>query len=130
MADVIDLFGRAMAAQRPRKEYRPCCPAADGMPAARLFLVFRNNDYLVLNYDDLESIGNPPGVPPNDVAMLRFRGSVVREVRIEGKRLLDVVDYLWKRLTTKIEETPNGWIGRMDGSTAVVTRISVREIRG
>src|SRR5262249_59021860 len=92
MADVIDLFGRGTVAAEPEGAYRAFRTLAGGEPERGLFLVFRNNvDYLIVSYDDLESIGNPRGVDPNRVVLLRFRGTVAREVRIEGARLLDLV---------------------------------------
>ena len=129
MADVIDLFGGGAAACQKEKGYRAVRPFFDGEPEGGLFLVFRNDvDYLILSYADLESIGNPPGVDPNAVALLRFRGTVAREVRVEGERLLDLVDHLWHRRAACIKEMPEGWPGPLDGSVTVVTRMSVREI--
>jgi hypothetical protein len=128
MADVIDLFGGGTAA-RALGGYRAVRLFSDGEPEGGLFLVFRNNvDYLILSYADLESIGNPSGVDPNEVALLRFCGTAPREVRIEGVRLLDLVDHLWHRRAACIRETPEDWSGPLDGSVPVVTRMSVREL--
>ena len=124
---MFGVYGEAEA-EWPKGEYRAFRPSpAYKGPEPRLFLVFRNQDYLILHYGDLESIGNPPGVEPNDVVLLRFRGSVPREVRIEGRRLLDAVRYLWREQLTWLKETPAGWDGYADHSAAVITSITVRE---
>jgi hypothetical protein len=129
MADVIDLFGRGTAVAELKGGYRAFRLFLDGEPEGGLFLVFRNNvDYLILSYADLESIGNPPGADPNEVVLLRFRGTAPREVRIEGLRLLDLVDQLWHQRAACIKEMPEGWSGPLDGSVPVVTRMSVREV--
>src|SRR5271166_1802099 len=108
MGEVIGVYGVA-AADPPQDEYRAFKPSTARWPEPRLFLVFRNQDYLILSYDDLESIGNPPGVEANSVVLLRFRGSVPREVRIEGQRLLGAVHYLWRQQVAWLQETPEGW---------------------
>ncbi|SRR5579883_548586 len=123
MAEVIELFDGSGAQGAPEHEYRPCQPSAVQEP--RLFLVFRDRDYLILHYADLEDIGNPPGVEPNDVVRLRFRGRFTREVRIEGRRLLDVVRPLWRQQVAWLKEAPAWWDGPLDGSVPVITRISV-----
>jgi hypothetical protein len=127
MSEVIGVYG-VEEAKQPKYEYRAFKrPTANSGPEPRLFLVFRNQDYLILDYFDLESIGNPPGVDPNDVVLLRFRGSVPREVRIEGRRLLDAVQYLWRERVAWLKETPAGWDGYAVDSVAVITSINVRE---
>ena len=132
MADVIELFGVGAVARRTEDGgYRAFRLFGNGEPGRGLFLVFRNNvDYLILSYADLESIGNPPGVAPNDVVLLRFRGTVAREVRVEGVRLLHLVDQLWHGRAACIREAPEGWSGPLDGSVPVITRMNVRELRG
>ena len=128
MAEIFDLFGGAEAEASPENGYRPCRPSTAQEP--RLFLVFRNRDYLILHYIDLEDIGNPPGVEPNDVVRLRFRGRFTREVRIEGCRLLDVVRPLWQQQVPWLKEAPEGWDGPLDGSIPVITRITVLPATG
>jgi hypothetical protein len=115
-------------AASPADDYQACSPSTAKEPEPRLFLVFRNRDYLILRFADLESIGNPPGVEPNDLVLLRFHGSVIRDVRIEGRRLLDVVRHLWQQRIAWIKEKPEGWPGPLDGSVAVITRIGVRTV--
>ena len=107
--------------------YRAFGPSTARGQEPRLFLCFRNNDYLILSYDDLESISNPPGVEATGVVLLRFRGSVPREVRIEGQWLLTAVRHLWRQQVAWLKETPEGWDGPTDGQT-VITRMAVREL--
>ena len=85
MGEVIGVYGGEAAADLPQElNTGRSKPSTARWPEPRLFLVFRNHDYLILSYDDLESVGNPPGVEANSVVLLRFRGSVPREVRIRG----------------------------------------------
>ncbi len=129
MGKVIDLSGKSVLPPQQRDGY--CCFRLkdDGAPVERLFLVFRDpSQYLILAYDDMESIGPAPGRDPNSVAVLRFRGTVNREVRIDGGALMYVVDHLWRRQATCLSETPPGWRYRGDNSP-FITRISVRELR-
>ena len=128
MAEIFDLFGGAEADASPENEYRPC--GLRWLEEPRLFLVFRNRDYLILHYADLEDIGNPPGVEPNDVVRLRFRGRFTKEVRIEGRRLLDVVRPLWQQQVAWLKEVPEAWDGPLDGSIPVITRITVLPAAG
>jgi hypothetical protein len=128
MAEIFDLFDGAGAQGTPETEYRPCRPSTAQQPS--LFLVFRSRDYLILHYADLEDIGNPPGVEPNDVVRLRFRGKFTKEVRIEGRRLLDVVRPLWQQQVAWLKETPEEWDGPLDGSIPVITRITVLPAAG
>jgi hypothetical protein len=127
MANVIDFSGRNAAALKPGNSYR-AFEATDG-PQMHLFLVFRDpNRYLILRYSELESIAPVPGVDSNRAVMLRFSGSVVRDVRIDGRRLLDLVRHLRWHHVAYVEETPWKW-GLRDDSVASVTRIAVKEVR-
>jgi hypothetical protein len=128
MAEILDLFLGSSTQGAPENEYRPCRPSTVREPS--LFLVFRNRDYLILHYADLEDIGNPPGDEPNDAVRLRFRGKFTSEVRVEGRRLLDVVRYLWKQQIAWIKESPDKWDGPLDGSIPVITRITVLPAAG
>ena len=113
MGNVIDLSGRSVPPPQQRDGYRCFRTKEDGGPVERLFLVFRDpTQYLILAYDDLESIGPARRRDPNAVAVLRFRGTVNREVRIEGWALMYVVDRLWRRQATSLSETPPGWRSR------------------
>ena len=127
MADVIDISGRAMTDHRPKGGYR-AFETVD-RPEKHLFLVFRDpNRYLILRYAELESIGSVPGVDSNRAVMLRFAGSVTRDVRIDGRRLLDLVRHLrWHQVAHVTEaswDRDNG-----DDTVASITRITVREVR-
>jgi hypothetical protein len=129
MGEVIDFSSRSVLALRPRDGYRAFEPSGRTEPC--LFFVFRDkNSYLILRYAELESIASAPGEDANRVVLLRFHGSVTREVRIEGWRLMDLVRHLrWHRVAW-VEEAPEGWDCQGDdGSTVVIHRISVREIR-
>jgi hypothetical protein len=129
MANVIDFSGRSVPPPQQGDGYRCFRLTDDGKPEERLFLVFRDpSQYLILAYDDMESIGPARGRDPNDVAVLRFRGTVNREVRIEGWALMYVVDHLWRRRAVFLSETPAGW-RRRGGNSPFITRISVREFR-
>jgi hypothetical protein len=127
MADVIDFSGRNAAGLKTGKGYQAF--AMSDTPGVHLFLVFRDpNRYLILRYSELESIAPVPGVDSNRAVMLRFGGSVVRDVRIDGRRLLDLVRHLrWHRVAY-IEETPSKWDSR-DDSVVSVRRITVKEVR-
>ena len=127
MADVIEFSGRSTAAVETGKGYRAF--ATTDMPGRNLFLVFRDpNRYLILRYTELESIAPVPGIASNRAVMLRFGGSVVRDVRIDGRRLLDLVRYLRWHQVAYIEETPWKWDNRDDGVVSV-THITVKEVR-
>lgn len=112
--------------EQPRDRYRAFRLSTE-RPEPFLFLVFRNQDYLILPYADLESIGNPPGVEPNSVVVLIFRGSVIRKVRIEGRGLLFAVRYLWRQEVACLKETPEGWDDSENIWEAVITRMVVQE---
>jgi hypothetical protein len=128
MAQVIDMFGRVVAAMQPKPGYTAF--EATGRPELHLFLVFRDrNSYLILRYADLESIESAPGEDCNRVALLRFRGSIGREVRIEGRRLLDLVNHLQCHRVAWIEETPLA-CQRPADATVSVNRILVRKTTG
>jgi hypothetical protein len=124
MADVIDLFQRSVAKSEPL-EYH-----AFHLSEAReqqLFISFRNEDYLILYYADLDSICNVPGSDPNKVALLHFRGCIKREIRIEGERLLDIIRHLrWQRIDW-VKEMPEQWNGPRDGSVPYISTIAVTE---
>ena len=127
MADVIEFSGRSAAAVETGKGYRAF--ATTDTPGRNLFLVFRDpNRYLILRYAELESIAPVPGIASNRAVMLRFGGSAVRDVRIDGRRLLDLVRYLRWHQVAYIEETPWKWDNRDDGVVSV-TRITVKEVR-
>lgn len=127
MANVIDFSNRNAATVETGKGYRPF--VTTGGPGMQLFLVFRDpNRYLILRYAELESIAPVPGVASNRAVMLRFGGSVVRDVRIDGRRLLDLVRYLRWHQVAYIEESPSKWDSR-DDSVVSVTRITVKEVR-
>jgi hypothetical protein len=123
---MLGIYGENVERPEPLDYYRMVV-SARGEVERMLFLVCRNHDYLILSYEDMESIGNPPGIEPNSVVLLRFRGSVPREVRIEGYRLLDAVRLLWRRELKALQEAPEGWNVTTDGTTTVVTRIAIRE---
>jgi hypothetical protein len=96
MADAIDLSDRSVAALQPEAEYRAL--EHYSTPEGCLSFVFRNrNTYLILRYAELKSIEPIPGEDANRVVLLRFCGSVTREVRIDGTRLLDLVRDLRSR---------------------------------
>jgi hypothetical protein len=127
MGKVIEFLGRGAAGVKPGISYR-AFEATDG-PQMHLFLVFRDpNQYLILRYAELESISSVPGADSNRSVMVRFSGSVVRDVRIDGWRLLDLVRHLRWHHVSVVEESPWKW-GHRDDSVAIVTRISVREVR-
>ena len=128
MGDVIDLYGRRLATARPSKGYEAFVVSEEAEPSV-VFVFNNDRDYVILAYADLERIGNPPGVEPNSVVVLRFGGSGKHEVRIEGYRLLDVVTELRRRRVASVQETPRNWKGPRDGSVPVITRITVREVR-
>jgi hypothetical protein len=128
MGDVIDLYGRRLAADRPSKGYEAFVVSEEAEPSV-VFVFNNDRDYVILAYADLERIANPPGVEPNSVVVLRFGGSVKHEVRIEGYRLLDVVTLLRRHRIASVQETPRKWSGPKDGSVPVITRIMVREVR-
>ena len=124
MADVIDFSNRNGAAVETGKGCRAF--ATTDTPGVHLFLVFRDpNRYLILRYSELESIAPVPGVDSNRAVMLRFGGSVVRDVRIDGRRLLDLVRHLRWHHVAYIEESPSKWDNR-DDSVVSVTRITVK----
>ncbi len=126
MAEVIDFSSRAVLARQPASRYRAFAPS--GQEAGRLFLISRDpNEYLILRYAELESIGPVRGVDANRAVLLRFGGSVAREVRIDGRRLLDLVSLLrWHRVEV-VEEAPDGWDNDRDDVTSV-SRITIREM--
>ena len=127
MADVIDFSGRNAAGLKRGKGYQ-AFELTSG-PGMQLFLVFRDpNRYLILRYAELESIAPVPGIASNRAVMLRFGGSVVRDVRIDGRRLLDLVRHLRWHQVAYIEESPSKWDSR-DDSVVSVTRITVKEVR-
>ena len=127
MGRVIEFFGGGAAGVNPKKGYQPF--EATDTAQERLFLVFRDtNRYLILRYSELESISSVPGVESNRAVMLRFSGSAVRDVRLDGRRLLDLVRHLrWHRVSV-ITETPWKADNRND-SVVSISRISVRELR-
>ncbi len=127
MGKVIELLGRGAAGVNPKKGYEPF--KATETPQERLFLVFRDpNQYLILRYGELESISSVPGVESNRAVMLRFSGSAVRDVRIDGRRLLDLVRHLRWHHVSVITETP--WkVDNRDDGVVSVSRISVKEVR-
>jgi hypothetical protein len=127
MGEVVDLFGQTLTAERPAGGYQAFSPSSSPEPEPRLFLIFRTEDYLILSYRDLESIGNPQGVDPNHEVLMRFGGSMPRDVRIEGRRLIDLVDYLWRQRIAWIKETPTSGFP-FDGCTPIVSRIAVRRV--
>src|SRR4051812_35702430 len=105
MADVIDFSNRNVVAFKARDGYQAYEPS--GERQVHLFLVFRDPDrYLILRYADLESIAPVPGVASNRAVMLRFRGSVTRDVRLDGRRLLELVRHLRWHTVRYLEETP------------------------
>lgn len=127
MADVIEFSGRSVAAVESGR-YRAF--ATTDTPGGNLFLVLRDpNRYLILRYAELESIAPVPGIASNRAVMLRFGGSVVRDVRIDGRRLLDLVRYLRWHQVAYIEETPWKWTDNRDDGVVSVTRITVKEVR-
>jgi hypothetical protein len=127
MAEVIDFSSRAVMAKRQESGFRAF--EDSGRAEERLFFVFRDQEnYLILRYDDLESIGPGPGVEANRAVLLRFGGTVPREVRIEGTRLLDLVSLLrWQRVAF-VEESPEGCAGGGD-AVASINCISVRNMK-
>ena len=127
MADVIDFSGRNAAAKERGKGYR-AFELTSG-PGMQLFLVYRDpSRYLILRYAELESIAPVPGVESNRAVMLRFGGSTMRDIRLDGRRLLDLVRHLRWHQVAYIEETP--WKSdNRDDSVVSVTRITVKEVR-
>jgi hypothetical protein len=127
MADVIDFSRRNAAGLKTGKGYQAF--ALSDTPGVHLFLVFRDpNRYLILRYAELESIAPLPGVASNRAVMLRFGGSTMRDVRLDGRRLLDLVRHLRWHQVAYIEETP--WTrDNRDDSVVSVTRITVKEVR-
>jgi hypothetical protein len=112
---------------RPKRGYRAFESASQ--PEMHLFLVFRDpNQYLILRYAELESIGPVPGVDANRAVMLRFGGSVTRDVRIEGRRLLELVSLLRWHQVACVEESPKGW-DNGDDAVVSISRITVREVK-
>ena len=128
MANVIDFFGRTVAAKQPGKGYR-AFELSDTPEEVHLFLVYRDpNRYLILRYAELESIAPVPGVESNRAVMLRFGGSTMRDVLIEGRRLLDLVRHLRWHQVAYIEETP--WTSdNRDDRVVSIARITVKEVR-
>jgi hypothetical protein len=127
MAQVLDLFGRQVGPAQAKPGYRAF--EVSDRPEADLFLVFSDqNRYLILRYADLESIGSSPGEDCNRVVMLRFHGSVKRDVRIEGRRLMELVDHLRWHKVPWIEETRKRWTPYGDDNVSV-SRITVKEIK-
>ena len=126
MADVIDFSSRSVVALDNKDEFRSF--GTERERQWHLFLVFRDpSDYLILRYADLESIAPVTGVSPDRAVMLRFGGSVIRDVRIDGERVLELVRHLRWHQVTFIEETPLKWLRGQPRTT--VTKITVREVR-
>jgi hypothetical protein len=126
MAEVIDISGRLVSRAQPKRGYAAF--EVSDRPELHLFIVFGDrNSYLILRYADLESIESAPGQDCNRVVVLRFRGSVTREVRIEGRRLLDMVNYLQCHRVPWIEECQEAKFRTGDDQVRV-DRVKVREI--
>jgi hypothetical protein len=81
--------------------------------------------FTCLAYANLESIRLLPGDGPGQgpVLMLLFAGIDPQLVRIEGKRLAKLADYLRRHVVAWVRELPTGG-GFRQGDAAVITRIT------
>jgi hypothetical protein len=81
------------------------------------------------SYDSLERVRmvepHRPGGSPD--LLLRFNGSVVSEVRIEGRDLLALCDYIGRHLIHWVRQHPGGR-ERGDGSAPFIRRITISVI--
>jgi hypothetical protein len=102
------------------------CSRLDNKPQLMLCLLKADDSVRSYSYSDLRAIdlqpGNKPGNGPG--LILRFVG--VAEVRIEGRRLRTLVDYLRRHRIGWLRELPAGRDFR-DGNAMVITRMEVKE---
>ena len=127
MGDVIDFSGRRVGPAQAGNVYRAF--KHSDYAEQYLFFVFHDtNRYLILRFAELERISSVPGVDSNRAVLLRFTGSDITEVRLDGHRLLELVSDLRFHQVSLIREAPPKWDGYRDDVVSVI-RITVQTVK-
>jgi hypothetical protein len=108
---------------RPGVAYRACGhPSKE--PGRVLYLVTGDYGREGFDYADLERLRLVPGDKPGgDVLTLRFNGSVITEVVIEGRHLLPVYQWLGRHRLPWVWEHPSP-ADYADEKASLISRIS------
>jgi hypothetical protein len=102
------------------------CSRPDNKPQLMLSLVKADASVTTLSYGDLRWIDLKPADKPGNGPGLVLRFVGVAEVRIEGRRLRAVVDYLRRHRIGWLRELASGRDFR-DANAMVITSMEVRE---
>jgi hypothetical protein len=93
-----------------------------------LTLIYRDDlTFLTLPYSLLESVEPPPDGWANNALVLRFGGSVVRDVLLEGSNFVLLLPHLLEETISWVKELPAGMVIR-NRAVTVIDRISVQKV--
>ncbi len=92
------------------------------------FLMRGRPDFMIFSYANLDTIMPAITGPEGDPAIvLRFSGTVIRDVRLEGRHLMPVVAYLQQHRLVWLRELPTEH-DYYDQKDPAITRIVVTEV--
>jgi hypothetical protein len=115
----------------PDEEYQPHARVSNRELPMIAFLMRQKPAFMAFSYGHLETIVLEPGSSPGSALqiIIRFSGTVTREVRIEGRNLLALVRYLQQHRIHWARQAPTDALVR-DKKATVITRITVAEVKG
>jgi hypothetical protein len=113
---------------RPGDAYHAHARPSNKPESMVCFLMRSSPAFMVFSYANLDTImpviDGPGGVP---TVVIRFTGTVVRDVRLEGRNLMPVVAYLQQHRVHWVRELPTEQDFH-DRKAPAVTRITVTEV--
>jgi hypothetical protein len=122
------LLERSDPLPRPGDTYKAASRHA-AEPQLALHFILKDFSYEGFSYGDFERVRLVPGERPGSglVLVLRFNGSVVTEVTIEGRHLHPLYHWIARGLISWVWEHP-GAADFLDEAVPVVRKISIAEV--